>query len=151
MAAQLGDQGVVAEASRLERHKGHDALTLEVVGPTHHSRLGHGWMAHQGTFDFHGAQTVATHVDHIVNPAHHPEVTISVTAGPITSEVKVGTISWANLLPVALAEPLRITVHRAHHARPGTANGQIAALIGRLGVAIVIDDVGHNSRQGQGG
>ena len=151
MLLQLRHQGVIAAAAGLKGHEGHDPLALELIGHPHHGGLGHGRMAHQGAFDLHRAQPVAAHVDHVVHTAHHPEVAVSVAAGAIAGEVEPAAIGGADLLPVALLEALGIAVHCAEHPRPGPPDRQVAALVSRLRHPIVIDDIGADARQRQGG
>ena len=150
MAAQLRHQGVVAVAAGLQGHEGSDGLPLELIWPVHHSRFRHSRVAHQGALDLHGAQPVAAHLDHVVDAAHHPEIAIGVAADAIAGEIEPGAIGRADLLPVALAEALRIAVHRAHHSRPGAPHRRIATRIGRLRNAFMVDHIGHDPRQGQG-
>ena len=137
-------------STRFQSHKSNDCLAFEIVRATNHCCFGDSWMAHQGGFNLHGAETVTGDVDHVINPTHHPEVPVGITAGTIPREVEVRPISRANVLPVALTEPLRVSVHRAHHPRPGGANSQVATLIGIAAVAFRIDDVRLNPRQRQG-
>ena len=107
-------------------------------------------MAHQGALDLHRAQAVAAHIDHVIDPAHHPEVAVPIPAGAVAGEIEVGAVRRPDLLPVAAAEAVGVAVHRAHHPRPGPAHRQVATGIGGLRHAIVIDDVGGDARQGQG-
>ena len=151
MAAQGRHQGVVADTTNLQGHKGHNRLSLEVIGSAHHCSLSHRWMADQGRFNLHGAQPVSRDVDDVVNPAHHPEVAVAIPPGPITGEIEGGAIGGAHFLPIALAEAVGIAMDGAHHSGPRPTNRQVAPLVGPLGVAIVVNDVGHDAWQGQGG
>ncbi len=108
-------------------------------------------MAHQGTLNFHGAQAMAGHVDHVVYPTHHPEVAIRIAAGTIAREIDVTAISWPDVFPVTAAEPLWIAVHVAQHSRPGAPDRQITAGVHPLGHPFQVNNVSGDSRQGQGG
>ncbi len=150
MLPQLGHQLGAALAPPLKADKRDDALPFELIGAANHRGFGHSRVTHQRRFNFHRAQTVARDVDHIVNAAHHPEVAIAITAGPITGEVDRAAISSTQVFPIAAAEAIGISMHRAHHSRPGPAHHQEATLIGTSRLTGGIHHIGSNSRQGKG-
>ena len=107
-----------------QRDEAADALALDLVGPADHGRLGDLGMMHQGAFDFHRAQAMAGDVQHVVHPAHDPEVAVLVAAGAVGGEVDV-----RHLAPVLLAIAFVVAVDRPQHRRPGLADHQEAALV----------------------
>ena len=90
------------------------------------------------------------HIDDVINPSHHPEVAVGIAASAIASEIQIGAIRWTNVLPITLPETLGVAMHRAHHSRPRSTHREIAPLVIATTVALSINDVGLNSRQGQG-
>ena len=90
------------------------------------------------------------HVNHIVHTAHHPEITIFVSARPVSSEVNVFAINRRNMFPIGFAEPVVIAINRAHHSRPRMTNCQIAAFSRRYTIAVHINDISQNARERKG-
>ena len=74
-------------AALLEGDERRERLTLELVGPAHHRRLGHRRMVHQRALDLHRADPVARHVEHVVHPAQNPPVAVLVQLGAVAGEV----------------------------------------------------------------
>ena len=151
MSAEFGDQRGIATTAGLQGDKRCDGLSLQGIRPAHHSRLHHLRVAVDCGFDLHGAEAMTAHVDHVVDPAHHPEVAIGIAASAVTGEVHEGSIGGANLFPVALPEALGIAVHRAQHPRPRPPHHEIAALVGLLGIPFMIHHISDDARQRQGG
>jgi hypothetical protein len=66
----------------------HHGLPRKVVGPAHHSGLGHIVMAHQSALNFRGAQPVAGHLDDVVDTTHNPKVSVLVSPSAVSGEIK---------------------------------------------------------------
>ena len=63
------------------------AWPLISSGRADHRGLGDGFVRHQRRLYFHGAEAVAGDVDHVVHPAHDPEVAVFVFARAVAGEV----------------------------------------------------------------
>ncbi len=73
--------------ARLQHDEPDRDLTLQLVGDTDHGALGHQRV--RGDHLFHGArrQTVAGHVDHVVDTSHHVQVAVVVVVPAVTGDV----------------------------------------------------------------
>ena len=49
--------------------------------------FGNRHMRYQGTLHFGGPEPVTAHVNHIVDAAHDPKISVTVAAGPVAGEV----------------------------------------------------------------
>ena len=94
---------------------------------------------------------MAGDVDDVIHSSHHPEIAIVISARPIPSEVEVRSICRANGFPIALPEALGIAMNGAHHAWPRGSYRQVSALVWSTAIALCINDVRLDSREGQGG
>ncbi len=83
------------------------------MGETDDGGFGHVLMRHERAFDFGGAETVARHINHIVDAAGDPIVAVLVAATSVTGEIfsRIG-------FEVGVDEALMIAVDRAHLAGP---------------------------------
>ena len=72
--------------------EGRDGLALDIVGTAHHGGFGDLGMGHQRGLDLHGGEAVAADVEHVVDPAHHPDVSVLVHAGAVSGEVDAGNV-----------------------------------------------------------
>src|SRR6185295_13431976 len=128
--------------------EGNDRFAGHVVGPADYRGLGNQFrIRHQGRFDFHGSKSVAGYIEHVVDAAHDPEVTVEIAARAITGEVILALeFFWV----VALAEAVRIAPDVADHRRPRFLDDQNAAFAFLDIVAGLIDDRRNDARQRHG-
>ena len=130
-------------------HQGHisvDPLPLDRVRVAHHGGFRHRLVQHQGAFDFRRAETVARHIQHIVNAAGDPIVAILVPAGAVASEVLAG-----EGLEIGVYETLMVAVEGAHLAGPGALQAQRPRRRPLQLPALVIHDARLHAEKGQGG
>ena len=90
--------------SRAKSDESNHSLSLDLVGTTYHGCLGNGMMTDQGTLEFCSAETMARHVQNVIDAPNDPEVTLLVSARSVTREV--GSL---NLAPVLLAIACLVT------------------------------------------
>ena len=119
---QLGDHLVVALVVALERDEGADRLAGVLVGLADHRRLGDLRVGDDRRLDLRGREAVAGDVDHVVDPAEHPEVAVLVAAGGVADQVGLA----AEAGEVGLDEALLLAVEGAQHPRPGAAQDEQA-------------------------
>lgn len=107
-------------------------------------RLAHGRVGHQHGFDFGRAQPVAGYVDVVVHTAQNPVIAFLVDACAVAGKVTTG-----EAIEIAL-EFFGILKHADHLAGPGVFDDQVAALGGRVLVAVGRHDSGLDAGQGLG-
>src|SRR5207249_6655029 len=146
MLAQLVAQLGHGFYSRLQRHERHQRLALQFVRPAHHRGFGHVGVADQGALDLSRADPVPRDVEHVVDPADNPEVTVLVLPAPVSGEIT--TFDFA---PIDLFVTLRVAPDAAQHVRPRLADDQLSAGIARNSLALVVHDFGHDPEKWQGG
>src|SRR5690554_2356903 len=83
-------------------------------------------MGHKGRLDFHGAQTMARHIQDIVDTPHDPEIPVGVALCTVARQV----IALVLRREVALLETLGVTPDGTNHGRPRALLDQKAALAG---------------------
>ena len=94
-------------------------------------------MANQRRLDFRRTQTMARHVDHIVNTAGDPVIAIGIAAAAVAGEVGAFVSG-----EIGLHEARVVAVDRAHLAGPAVSQYQIALSFACQDSALVI----HHSR-----
>ncbi|MNZ61757.1 hypothetical protein D3C78_798580 [compost metagenome] len=92
------------------------------MGVTDRSGLGDALVQHQGAFHFGGADTVAGHVDHIVDAPGDPVVAIFIAPRAIAGEVVTGI-----RLEIGVDHALRVAIDATDLRRPAGFYGQYAA------------------------
>src|SRR5207237_8670327 len=97
----------------LEDDEDLDALTFHLVGLANRSCFRYCRMAHQTGLDLHGTETVAAHLDHVIDTPLHTEVAITIFGGGIACEVDA-----LNRIPIGLVAG-GITIDRTHQRWPG--------------------------------
>src|SRR3990172_4140755 len=85
---------------------------------------------------------MARDVEHVVDPAHDPVVSIVVAAGVVAGEILV-----RHLAPIDFPVTLVIAPDAAQHAGPGVGDYQPAALVGTHRISLLVDDRRDDSRQ----
>ena len=98
-----------------EGYESRDGLALDVIRTRDDRGFGNRFVRDQRGLYFHRAQAVAGDVDHVVHPAHHPEIAVFIFAGTIAGEV-----CGRNLRPV-LADTSGRDRHRSCAAFPARA------------------------------
>src|SRR5690606_2235366 len=83
---------------------------------------------------------------HVVNPAHDPEITIAVTLRAVACQV----IAFELRREIALPETVRIAPNRTNHARPRPFHHQKTALASLNLLSSLINNRGLYARQRQG-
>tara|TARA_B100000674_G_scaffold477395_1_gene472885 strand:- start:109651 stop:110247 length:597 start_codon:yes stop_codon:yes gene_type:complete len=116
------------------------------MGATHHRRFRHLMVSHQSTFNLCGAQAVAGHVDHIVDPAGNPVIAILIAAGTIPGAILAGEGG-----EIGLHKAFMIPPQGTHLARPTVGNHQIAFGGPGQHMAFVIHQLRANSVERLGG
>src|SRR5437867_12821948 len=84
-------------------------------------------------------------INHIVDAAHDPEVSVLIASRAVTGEIHA-----FDLRPILLAITLIVTIDCAQHAGPRTVNNEIATFAWSDRLAIAGHHVGFNSRKGLG-
>ena len=125
-----------------ERDEGNNPLPLDLVGTTHHGRLGYRGMAHQRALHLGRAETMTGNVEHVVDTTDDPEIPLLVAAGAIPGEV--GAL---HLAPVLLAIALHIAPNASEHGGPWLADDEFASLTMRNLLAVIIDNGGIDSEE----
>src|SRR6266851_1619282 len=143
---QLFAQPVVALAATLAGNEGNHRLTLHLVGPADHRRLGDHRMGDQRAFDLHRPQPVAGNVNYVIDAPHNPKITVLVAAGAIAGEVHA-----VDLAEILLLVTVGVAVDRAQHPRPGPLDDQKTTLVGTNGITVARHHVGRDTRQRTGG
>ena len=122
----------------LDRHERRDRLALDLVRLADDRGLGHLRMIDQRALDFHRAEPMSGHVQHVVDAPEQPVVAVAVEARAVAREVD----AVRPLAPVLLLEALRIAVDAAQHARPRLRERQqAAAFLNALAAAVRISGV----------
>ena len=140
--AQLGDQLVGALEVALEGDEGADRLAGVFVGLTDHRRLGDLGVADDRRLDLGGREPVPGDVDHVVDPADHPDVPVGVLARRVADEIR----PRAELREVGLDVALVVAIERPQHPRPRPAQGEQPLLADHL-VALLVENRGLDSRE----
>ena len=89
---------------------------------------------------------MAGDVDHIVEPAHDPEIAVFIATGTVTGIVIAGECT-----EIGRFVALRITVDPPQHSRPGLADHQVATFVDPGRFALFGEYRRIDSRQGPGG
>lgn len=127
-----------------ERNERCDARAFDVVRHANDGRLDHGFVRDERAFDFHRAESVARHVDDVVDAAHDPEVAAVVATRAVACEIHP-----LHARPVRVDETLAIAVNAAQHRWPRLADHEQSAGIRGEFVAVLIDDGRVDSKEGK--
>src|SRR6476620_2893791 len=92
-------------------------------------------MADKRALDFRCAESVAGHVQTIINAANDPKITVFVAARAVAREI----IPF-KFAPILLCVTRIVAVDRAQHRRPWPANNQFTADIRADFLSLLIDD-----------
>src|SRR4249919_2208768 len=92
-------------------------------------------MTDKCTLDFRCAESVAGHVQNIIDAADDPKITVFVAARAVAREI----IAF-KFAPILLSVARVVAVDRAQHRRPWPANDQFAADIWADFPSLLIDD-----------
>ena len=142
MLTQFVADSMVRFHTALECDERHERLTFQLVRPTHHRGFGHFLIAHQRALDFRRADAMPSHVQHVVDAAHDPVVTVLVLPAAVAGEV-----TPLHFAPVNFLVPPRITPDAAQHARPGLPYDELSAGVARDRLAFVIHDFWYNTKE----
>src|SRR6478609_4863415 len=99
-------------------------------------------MADKRALDFRCAESVAGHVQNIINAANDPKITVFVAARAVAREI----IAF-KFAPILLSVARIVAVDRAQHRRPWPANNQFAADIRAGLLSLLIDDGGVDAEE----
>ncbi len=120
---ELLRQGFARLDALLQGDERGDRLTLDLVRTADDGRFSDFRVIDERALDFHRADAMPGHVDHVVHAAEQPEVAVGVTLGAIAGEVDVR----APLAPVLPDVAIRIAVDAPQHRGPRTRQRQQAA------------------------
>src|ERR1051325_11038390 len=101
--AKFFAQLAVGVDAAFDRHEGDEGLAFQGIGPAHDGGFGDLGMAEEGALDFRGADAMAGDIEHVVNPADDPEITVFVLPAAVAGEVAAG-----HFAPIDFFVPLRI-------------------------------------------
>ena len=146
MLPELFLEGVAWLLAGAEGDKGHDPLPLDLVGTANDRSFGNGGMTDQGTLDLGGSEAVTGDVEHVIDTADDPEVSLLVTTRSVPREV--GTF---DLAPILLAVTLLVTPDTAEHRGPRFADDEFATLSMRNLLAVVVDNGGIHPEERERG
>ena len=135
--AQVGAGGVAG----LESDEGDEGLALELVGTANNGGFGDVLIGDQSAFDFSSADAVTGDVQHVVNAADDPKVSVFVLPATVAGEVVAGDFGPVNFLVT-----FQIAPEAAEHAGPRFANDQLAPGVPGHGVALVVDDLRKDAK-----
>src|SRR3569623_253278 len=145
---QLFGEHVIDAAGRslaAQHHVSEDRFAFDLVGPAHYRRLGDAHVRDQRRFHFHGTEAMAGDVEHVVDAAHDPEVTVFIAPGAVAGEI----ILAAKFAPIGFDIPFVISPNGAQHRRPRLLDHEVTALVRRGdAVAALVDHVGDDAGQG---
>src|SRR5262245_42119409 len=117
LLAHPADQFLAQVLRRLlaahQRHVGIDALALDVMRIADYGGFRDLGMRDQCAFDLGGAEPVAGDIDHVVDPAGDPVVSVGVAPAAVAGEVLAGIG-----LEIRVDKTLVVAVDGAHLARP---------------------------------
>src|SRR5262245_11376817 len=99
-------------------------------------------MRDQPVFDFCGAETLAGHVDYVVDAAGDPIVAVFFATAAIASKIlaRIG-------LEVGVDKALMVAVDRAHLARPGIDDAKVAAAGSLDLLALGVDNLRDDAKE----
>src|SRR3989338_3372268 len=90
---------------------------------SNHRRFRDTGMLHEYALKFSRPDTVAGHIDHIINPAEDPEISVAILSCPVPGKVFPGPLG-----PIGLFISFLIPVNTAQHPRPGITNRKYPCL-----------------------
>src|SRR5438270_12209644 len=96
----------------------------------------HFYMRDKRTFDFRGAHAVAGDVDHVIDTAGDPVITVLVAPASIAGEI-LALIGRE----IGLHEALVIAIDRAHLARPRIGDAEISLAGAFENLAVSVDNL----------
>src|SRR5215831_3509305 len=85
---------------------------------------------------------MAGHINHVIDAAHDPKVTVLILAGAVT-----GKVHAFDLRPVLLPITRVVAIDGSQHRRPRTRNDEIPTLIGADRLAVARHHVRFNTRK----
>src|SRR5947209_3029970 len=91
--AQLLLEGLIGSDIPTESHEAGDRLSFNFVRPPNNGCLGHLGMMYQRALDLHGAQSMAGHIQDVVDSSHDPKVTVIVTPRSVCGEIGVRDVA----------------------------------------------------------
>ncbi len=98
MIAQFLLEPAADLASALDCHKRDERLTLQFIRPADDRRFGHFRMADKRALDFRRADAMAGDVQHVVNAADDPKITVFILAAAVAREITAWHFAPVNLL-----------------------------------------------------
>ena len=116
MFAQFVAQIAARMESVAERHERRDRLSLEFVVLAHDRGFSNGRMIDECALDFHGADTMARDVEHVIDTTQNPVVPIGVALDAVTGEIEIRPTS--PLREVRIDVPLIVAPDGTQHAGP---------------------------------
>src|SRR5208337_2046604 len=142
--AQLLFESFTGPNASFQGYKGDNRLPFQLVWPPDNRGFRDLGMRNERTLDFHGAQTMAGHINDVIYPAHDPEITILVFARSVA-----GKINAVDLRPVLLLIAFVISPDCPDHGGPRFPNHQESARIRRNRLPVASDHVRCDSEKGK--
>src|SRR3989344_2355169 len=110
----------------LEHYEDIDRLTFDLMLNADRCSFRDSRVTYECAFNFCGPDTVTGNFEHVIESSHDPEIPIFIALASIPAQIHIFKFS-----EVRLFIPFGISPHRAEHPRPGLADDDVAAFIGR--------------------
>src|SRR6186997_2348398 len=107
----------------LKCHEHSNCLALQIIWASYGCGLGNLGMTDEGTLDFNRTQTVPRYVDHVVDAAHDPVITVR-----ITTRIVAGQVFAGDLGPILLLESVVVSPNPSQHPGPRMCDTEHAAI-----------------------
>ena len=108
--------------------------------------LGHLVVAHEGALHLCGADAMAGDIHHVIHAAEQPVIAVGIHAAAVAGEIHVLVRG-----EIGVHEALVVAPGRAHDARPGRLDAELAAFVGVAFRAVVAQDHGLHAEEGAAG
>src|SRR3954469_25808319 len=102
-------------------------------------------MAYQCALDFRSTNAMPGDVEHVVNAADDPEITVLVLPATVPGEVTA-----LDLAPINFLVTFWVAPEATEHGGPGFAQHEFAAAVSRHGLAQIIHHFGQNAEEREG-
>src|SRR5438874_2739859 len=84
MLAKLRFYVFASGRAGLERHECDERRTFDLIRSSDDSSLGNALVGNERALDFHRANAVSAHVDHVIHTSHDPEISVFILTRSVT-------------------------------------------------------------------